>query len=111
MGQGLSLSARREITKQAAAEYARAAKKDKGRILDDLVAVTGWSRANARRALSTGAETQDSGPESEAEAPPADLWIRHADGLDQGLAAGRHAFGQISRGDDGTVATETGSLW
>lgn len=53
MGQGLSLSARRAITKQFAAEYARAAMKDKGRILDDLVAVTGWSRANARRALST----------------------------------------------------------
>lgn len=53
MGQGLSLSARREITKQSAAECARAAKKDKGRILDDLVGVMGWSRANARRALST----------------------------------------------------------
>ena len=53
MGQGLSLSARREITKQSAREYARATKKDKGRILDDLVGVTGWSRANARRALST----------------------------------------------------------
>jgi hypothetical protein len=47
MGQGLSLSARREITRQSAAEYARATKKDKGRILDDLVGVTGWSRANA----------------------------------------------------------------
>ena len=30
MGQGLSLSARREITKQSAAVYARAAKNDKG---------------------------------------------------------------------------------
>ena len=47
------MSARREITKQSAAEYARATKKGKGQILDDLVGVTGWSRANARRALST----------------------------------------------------------
>ncbi|MDJ0358458.1 hypothetical protein [Paenarthrobacter sp. PH39-S1] len=47
------MSARREITKQSAAEYARATKKGKGQILDELVAVTGWSRANARRALST----------------------------------------------------------
>jgi hypothetical protein len=52
MGQGLSLSARREITRQSASEYARATKKGKGQILDDLVGVTGWSRANARRALS-----------------------------------------------------------
>jgi transposase InsO family protein len=53
MDQGLSMAARREITKRFAAEYARASKKDKGRILDELVGVTDWSRANARRALST----------------------------------------------------------
>jgi hypothetical protein len=52
MGQGLSLPARREITRQSAAEYARAMKKGKGQILDDLVGVSGRSRANARRALS-----------------------------------------------------------
>lgn len=51
MGQTLSMSARREITKKHAAEYARASKKAKGVMLDQLVATTGWSRANARRAL------------------------------------------------------------
>ena len=51
MGQSLSMSARREITKKHAAEYARASKKAKGVMLDQLVATTGWSRANARRAL------------------------------------------------------------
>ena len=45
------MSARREITKKHAAEYARASKKAKGVMLDQLVATTGWSRANARRAL------------------------------------------------------------
>ncbi len=45
------MGARREITKKAAVEYAKAAKKEKGRILDELTGVTGWSRANARRAL------------------------------------------------------------
>lgn len=45
------MSARREITKKHAAEYARAPKKAKGVMLDQLVATTGWSRANARRAL------------------------------------------------------------
>lgn len=45
------MSARREITKKYAAEYAAASKKAKGVMLDQLVATTGWSRANARRAL------------------------------------------------------------
>lgn len=45
------MSARREITKKHAAEYAKASKKAKGVMLDQLVATTGWSRANARRAL------------------------------------------------------------
>ena len=44
---------RREITKKYARDYAQAAKKAKGVILDELVAVAGWSRANARRSLST----------------------------------------------------------
>jgi hypothetical protein len=51
MGQWLSMATRHEITKKYAREYARASKKDKGRMLDELVAVTGWSRANARRAI------------------------------------------------------------
>jgi len=51
MGQRLSMAARKEITKRYARQYASAAKKDKGRMLDELVGVTGWSRANARRAI------------------------------------------------------------
>ncbi len=49
------MGARREITKKYARAYRRAGKKDKGRLLDELVAVTGWSRANARRAVATAA--------------------------------------------------------
>jgi IS30 family transposase len=49
----LSMATRREITKKYAAGYAKSSKNAKGLILDELVAVTGWSRANARRALST----------------------------------------------------------
>lgn len=48
----MSMSARREITKKYAKEYGAACKKDRGRMLDELVAVTGWSRDNARRAIS-----------------------------------------------------------
>ena len=53
MGQGLSMATRHEITKRYAKEYERASKKERGRMLDELVAVTGWSRANARRAVRT----------------------------------------------------------
>ena len=47
------MATRREITKKYAADYAKSSKTAKGRILDELVAITGWSRANARRALAT----------------------------------------------------------
>jgi hypothetical protein len=47
----LSMATRHEITRKYAKEYERASKKDRGRMLDELVAVTGWSRANARRAV------------------------------------------------------------
>ena len=47
------MATRREITKKYAADYAKSSKNAKGLVLDELVDVTGWSRANARRALST----------------------------------------------------------
>ena len=49
------MTSRVEITGKYANAYARAAKKDKGRILDEVVAVTGWSRDNARRRLTAAA--------------------------------------------------------
>lgn len=49
MGSDLSMATRREITKKYAREYAAASKKQRGRMLDELVWATGWSRANARR--------------------------------------------------------------
>lgn len=48
----LSMSTKREITKKYAREYAASSKKTRGRLLDELVAATGWSRANARRQVS-----------------------------------------------------------
>ena len=47
----LSLSARVEVTKKYAEAYARASKKDKGRVLDQVVEVTGWNRDHARQQL------------------------------------------------------------
>ena len=45
------MMSRAEITTKYAQAYAKAAKGDKGRILDQVVEVTGWSRDNARRRL------------------------------------------------------------
>jgi hypothetical protein len=39
--------------------------------------------------------------EAEAEAPPANLWVRHLDDPDQDLAAGRHPLRQVSHGTMG----------
>ena len=49
------MAARAEITVKYARAYAKASKKDKGRLLDEVVAVTGWSRDNARRRLAKAA--------------------------------------------------------
>lgn len=45
------MSARVELTKKYATAYANAGKKDKGRILDQVVEVTGWNRDHARQQL------------------------------------------------------------
>ncbi|MCH6471170.1 hypothetical protein [Sinomonas terrae] len=55
MGSELSMATRREITKKYARGYAAASKKERGRMLDELVATTGWSRANARRQVRAAA--------------------------------------------------------
>lgn len=49
------MSSRAEVTTKYAKAYGRASKKDKGRVLDQVVEVTGWSRDNARRRLVTAA--------------------------------------------------------
>lgn len=51
----MSMSARVEITVKYAREYAKASKKERGRLLDEVTGVTGWSRDNARRRLSQAA--------------------------------------------------------
>jgi hypothetical protein len=55
MESGLSMASRAEITTRYAKAYKAAAKKDKGRLLDEVVAVTGRTRDNARRRLTTAA--------------------------------------------------------
>lgn len=52
---GLSMAERKAVTKQMAGRYARASKAEKGRMLDELCALTGWTRRHARRALTEAA--------------------------------------------------------
>jgi Integrase core domain len=48
---GLTMSQRQAVTKTIARRYQRASKVEKGRILDELCATTGWHRSHARKAL------------------------------------------------------------
>ena len=55
MGSELSMRSRVEITTRYAKAYVKASKSEKGRVLDEVVSVTGWSRDNARRRLTRAA--------------------------------------------------------
>ena len=48
---GLSMAERKAVTKQMTKRYQRGSKKQKGIMLDELCALTGWTRRHARRAL------------------------------------------------------------
>lgn len=48
---GLTMAERKAVTRQMARRYEAATKAEKGRTLDELCALTGWSRSHARRAL------------------------------------------------------------
>jgi len=50
------MRSRAEVTTRYAKAYVKAGKSGKGRILDEVVSVTGWSRDNARRRLRAAAK-------------------------------------------------------
>ena len=51
------MTSRAEITTRYARAVKAADKRTKGRILDEVVSVTGWSRDNARRRLTSAAQS------------------------------------------------------
>ena len=55
------MASRVEITSRYAKAYSRASKSEKGRVLDEVVSVTGWSRDNARRRLVAAARPPGAG--------------------------------------------------
>ena len=48
---GLSMAERKAVTRQMAKRYNKAGKGEKGKMLDELCALTGWTRRHSRRAL------------------------------------------------------------
>lgn len=48
---GLSMGERRAVTVEMSKRYGKSSKGEKGRLLNELTALTGWSRRQARRAL------------------------------------------------------------
>jgi hypothetical protein len=50
----ISMGARREVLSAVAERYRSAKRVEKGRILDELCATTGWHRKHAVRALRAG---------------------------------------------------------
>jgi len=65
----LSITSRAEITTRYAKAYVRAGRTDKGRVLDEVVSVTGWSRDNARRRLVAAAKRPPGGGRQVAKRP------------------------------------------
>ena len=55
------MKSRAEVTTRYVKAYVKAAKGDRGRILDEVVGVTGWSRDNARRRLCAAAKCSPGG--------------------------------------------------
>jgi hypothetical protein len=50
------MQSRAEVTTRYAKAYVKASMKDKGRVLDEVMSVTGWSRDNARRRVVAAAQ-------------------------------------------------------
>ena len=63
------MRSRAEVTARYAKAYVKAGKFDKGRVLDEVVSVTGWSRDNARRRLTAAAKRSPGAGRQVAQVP------------------------------------------
>ncbi len=67
---GLSMAARKAVTKEMALRYRKVSKANKGVILDELCALAGWHRDYARRALRSVAAQPKSRGQGKRRTPP-----------------------------------------
>ena len=70
MASGISMGARREVLAAVARRYRAAGRVEKGRILDELTATTGWHRKHAVRALSVAGRDRPRPPLDEGATGP-----------------------------------------
>ncbi|MGY3695075.1 hypothetical protein ACVIGA_005155 [Bradyrhizobium sp. USDA 3240] len=70
MASGISMGARREVLAAVARRYRAAGRVEKGRILDELTATTGWHRKHAVRALSVAGRDRPRPPLDEGATSP-----------------------------------------
>ena len=89
------MMSRAEVTTRSAKAFKAADKRTKGRILDEVTSVTGWSRDNARRRL-TGAAQRPPGAGRQVASGPAIRGATAAAGL-----CGRRYAGLHGRSDAG----------
>ena len=97
----LSMNSRAEVTARYAKAYVKAAKGDRGRILDEVVGVTGWSRDNARRRLSVAAKRPPGGGRqvavAERKRPVAEVFLRRGEGAAAGVGGFWWAVREVPR--------------
>lgn len=102
------MTSRAEVTTKYAKAYAKASKKDKGRVLDAVVDVTGWSRDNARRRLVAASNLPPggwaSGCEEAEEASGSEVLLRCAEGAAEGVGGLGRSVWEVPRGLDAAPA-------
>ena len=86
MARRISMGARREVVWAVAQRYGAAGRREKGRILDELTATTGWHRKHAVRALSAVAASRTGRLQPREETP------RTIDGTAQPLTGHRRKY-------------------
>ena len=106
------MASRVEITSRYAKAYRKAGKTEKGRVLDEVVSVTGWSRDNARRRLVAAVRRPGAGRagrEAGEEAAVGEVLLRRDQGVAAGVGRVRGAVREVPCGLDADPARRPGA--